>query len=141
MIDRELISKKLEQIEQALGVLEKRHTLTASELELSIETRWSIERGLEVIMQAVFDVGAHLLAADLKNDWDDYTGLIEKLGVHGVLPTAFAQKFKAMAGFRNILVHEYLEIDLHVVEHVLNHELPSFREFVRHVMRYLQQSK
>ena len=69
MTDRELILKKLEQIEQALQVLERHRTHSAKEFERSLETRWMVERGLEIIMQAVFDIGAHILAADKKNDW------------------------------------------------------------------------
>ena len=138
MTDRELILKKLEQIEQALQVLERHRTHSAKEFERSLETRWIVERGLEIIMQAVFDIGAHILAADRKNDWEDYAGLIEKLGLHGVVPEEFARRFRDMAGFRNVLVHEYLEIDLRILERVVKEELENFRKFVRYIMEYLE---
>lgn len=138
MTDRELIAKKLEQIEQALEVLERQRKYSAKDLERSLETRWMVERGLEVMMQAVFDIGAHVLAADKKNDWEDYAGLIEKLGLHGVVPEGFARRFRDMAGFRNVLVHEYLEIDLHILERVLKEELENFHKFVRYIMEYLE---
>lgn len=138
MVNEELVAKYVAEIERALAVLEKHQPVTAADLARTVEHRWTIERGLEVVMQSVFNIAAHLLASQFKNDWDDYTTLVEKLGVHGVLPKSFAEKFKGMAGFRNILAHEYIEIDLSVVEVVVNKQLGSFREFVRYVLKYLR---
>ena len=42
-----------------------------------------------------------------------------------------------MAGFRNILVHEYLEIDRHLVYRVLNDDLDDFERFIKAVSRLL----
>jgi uncharacterized protein YutE (UPF0331/DUF86 family) len=137
-LDREIISKEIESIERALGVLERHRNVKKDDLERSMELRWTVERGLEVTIQAVFNIAAHLLAADFKNDWDDYTSLLEKLGVHGIVPMDFADKFKAMAGFRNILVHEYAEIDLNILAGVLNNELDSFRRFVAYVLKHME---
>jgi uncharacterized protein YutE (UPF0331/DUF86 family) len=137
-LDREIISKEIESIERALGVLERHRNVKKDDLERSMELRWTVERGLEVTIQAVFNIAAHLLAADFKNDWDDYTSLLEKLGVHSIVPMDFADKFKAMAGFRNILVHEYAEVDLTILAGVLNNELDAFRRFVAYVLKHME---
>jgi len=42
-----------------------------------------------------------------------------------------------MAGFRNVLVHEYLEIDRRRVWRVLNDELGDFEKFIRAVSKLL----
>ena len=41
----------------------------------------------------------------------DYYEAIVRLGELGVLPPEFAAHLAPLAGFRNILVHEYLEVD------------------------------
>jgi len=41
----------------------------------------------------------------------DYYEAITTLGELGILPFEFSQKFAPIAGFRNILVHEYLQVD------------------------------
>jgi uncharacterized protein YutE (UPF0331/DUF86 family) len=41
----------------------------------------------------------------------DAYGAIEMLGKVGVLPRELAERLAPIAGFRNILVHEYLEIN------------------------------
>jgi len=42
-----------------------------------------------------------------------------------------------MAGFRNVLVHEYLKIDRRRVWRVLNDELGDFEKFIRAVSKLL----
>lgn len=55
----------------------------------------------------------------------------------GVLPADFAARFRAIAGFRNVLVHGYLAVDLQVVEGVLRDHLPDFQQFVALIGRTL----
>jgi len=50
-----------------------------------------------------------------------------------VLPAEFATRFRGVAGFRNVLVHAYLDVDLGRVHAVLNDHLDDFTEFARHV--------
>lgn len=42
-----------------------------------------------------------------------------------------------MAGFRNILVHEYAKIDLNKLAEVLNTSLSDFREYAGYIMTYI----
>jgi len=86
----------------------------------------------------VFNIAAHILSSQFNNEWDDYFTLLGKLGDHGVLPKEFADNFKKMSGFRNILVHEYDIIDLSVVQKVMNDELNDFKEFIKYVQTFVQ---
>ena len=42
-----------------------------------------------------------------------------------------------MAGFRNLLVHEYLEIDRHRVYSILENDLADFERFIKAVGKLL----
>jgi uncharacterized protein YutE (UPF0331/DUF86 family) len=42
-----------------------------------------------------------------------------------------------VAGFRNVLVHGYLEVDAALVHRVLNERLDDFATFAAHVNAYL----
>ena len=57
-----------------------------------------------------------------------------------VLPGAFGARFRRIAGFRNVLVHDYIEVDLAVVSRVLGENLDDFEEFARLVERHLDES-
>ena len=69
-----------------------------------------IERNLEVAAQAVIDIANRIISIDRLEKPRDYYEAILRLGEVGILPMDFAQKLAPIAGFRNILVHSYLDI-------------------------------
>jgi uncharacterized protein YutE (UPF0331/DUF86 family) len=64
----------------------------------------------------------------------DYYDAILRMGELGVLPADFARHLAPLAGFRNILVHEYLAVDWDEVYRALHRleDLERFAESVRH---------
>lgn len=71
---------------------------------------------------------------------EEYREAIEILGEAGVLPQEFAGYFSPIAGFRNILEHEYARIDLAEVYRHLQHDLNDFERFAQYVIRYFGQT-
>lgn len=102
----------------------------------ALDEVWAVERGLQVCIQNCLDVATHLAAA-AGRDVPDYATAIDRLAELGVLSPEFARRFRGIAGFRNVLVHGYLEVDLALVERVLGERLEDFRAFARDVERYL----
>ena len=66
--------------------------------------------------------------------------VILALGTEGVMPLEFAQRFAGIAGFRNIVIHEYLVVDPIKVYELLQTGPDDFRAFARYVVDYLRQS-
>jgi uncharacterized protein YutE (UPF0331/DUF86 family) len=58
------------------------------------------------------------------------------LAKHKALPAPLAKRLTAMAGFRNILVHEYLEIDRHRVYRALKDQVGDFEKFIKAVSKF-----
>jgi len=67
----------------------------------------------------------------------DAYGAIEMLGKVGVLPRELAQRLAPIAGFRNILVHEYLKIDWNEVLRNLQ-RLGDLYNFMEHIKKWLK---
>ena len=67
----------------------------------------------------------------------DSQSLFDLLARQKVVSRRLAVKLAFMAGFRNVLVHEYLEIDRRRVYRALTTELRDFESFVRAVTRLL----
>jgi uncharacterized protein YutE (UPF0331/DUF86 family) len=61
------------------------------------------------------------------------------LGRHGVLPTALVQQLRQAAGFRNVLVHDYVTVDDAVVVARLA-DLSDLERFVTALARLAQDS-
>ena len=95
-----------------------------------------MERGLQLCAQNVLDIATHI-AAGRGRDVPDYASAIDELGRLGVLDRAFVSGFREVAGFRNVLVHAYLDLDLEVLCTLVNEGLGDFEAFAAGVETYL----
>jgi uncharacterized protein YutE (UPF0331/DUF86 family) len=89
------------------------------------------ERYLQLSIQAVLDISNHIVA-DM--NWGlpaSSTDLFDVLATHKVLSAPLSKKLTSMAGFRNVLVHEYLAIDRRRVYQALRDDLRDFERVVR----------
>lgn len=59
------------------------------------------------------------------------------LGDVGILPKDFARSIKGMAGFRNILIHGYLEIDERKVYANIQRGLVDFPAFAQYIVEWM----
>ena len=138
MTDKKLVMKKLSELEECVGALERMRKYDSAAIKSDKEKEWAVEHGLQVSIQIVVDIGAHILASSGEGDVEDYAEIIERLGKKGVLPKDFATRIKGMAGFRNILVHEYAKLDMDLVCDMLKNRLDDFRKFAGHVNKYME---
>lgn len=135
-----IIEQHIQNMEEALAQLGKYRNISFNEFQKDLSLVWIVEKGLEILIQNLLDIGAHLLASEIKNDWEDYGEVILKLGKHGVIPQEFVDQIKGMAGLRNILIHEYLRIDLNKLFDYLKYRLEDFIQFIRYIREYQRSS-
>jgi uncharacterized protein YutE (UPF0331/DUF86 family) len=138
-VDAQVVRRHLLAIREALGVLANHAGAPLSALEANHEERWTVERGLQLCAQNVLDVATHIAAAEGR-DVPDYASAIGELGSLGILPPDFASEFSSVAGFRNVLVHGYLEVDLPLLHRLLNEKLNDFETFTAHIENYIRQT-
>jgi len=81
---------------------------------------------LQVAIQHVIDISAHILAGAGQALPENYQETIQALGRAGILPDEFARRIAPMAGFRNIIVHGYLVVDPDIVCERLQFGLDDF---------------
>lgn len=138
-VDDEVLRRHLNALESAVAHLKGHQGLPLSALELDQDRRWAVERGLLVCAQNALDVASHLCAA-LGTEVRDYTSAIDGLARLGVLDRSFATRFRAIAGFRNVLVHAYLEVDPARLHRFLNESLSDFTAYSNAIREYRSRS-
>jgi uncharacterized protein YutE (UPF0331/DUF86 family) len=55
-----------------------------------------------------------------------------------VIPGELAGKLKGMVGFRNILVHQYEDLDLEIMVDVIEHHLDDLVDFTNYALGYME---
>lgn len=134
--DPEVVRRHLAALREALANLRRHAGRTAQELRANADLRWTVERGLQLCVQNALDIATHLAAAS-GLDSPDYATAIDRLAELSVLTAGFASRLRPIAGFRNVLVHGYLQVDLVIVEQVLKERLQDLAEFAGCVEAHL----
>lgn len=137
-VDATVVRRHLAELDEALRELRRHQGKPLAALRDSTTERWAVERGLQLCAQNALDIATHLAAAGGREP-TSYAGAIDELVAMAVLPRAFGDEFRAVAGFRNAVVHGYLAIDLERVHRLLNERLDDFVRFALHVEEHLGQ--
>ncbi len=138
VVDRFVVAARVTKVREYVALLRKIRGLADERHFVNDPLIYgNAERYLQLAIQAVLDISHHIVAdRDLPLPADSRS-LFELLARQKVISKALAVKLAAMAGFRNILVHEYLEIDRHRVYRALTTDLRDFETFIRAVTRLL----
>ena len=136
-IDKESLNSRLEKLKECLEKLKPLSKVSKSEFLETPSFQDIAERNLQVAIQCLLDMGNHLIAAFGLRGPQDFKEIFVVLGEEGVLPKEFALKIAPMAGLRNILIHEYLKVDL---EKIYGHlkDLADFERFAQIVVHLIE---
>ena len=106
------LTEKLKHLEENIKVLrEIKDTVTLEDLKVNKRYEWEVRYGLLESIQVVIDIACKLSSQYNLGNPKTYRACIELLQQHKYLDKALAQKVMGMVGLRNLLVHEYIEID------------------------------
>ena len=133
VVRAEVLAEKLSALREATARLQRLQSRDATDEAVA----WAIERGLQIAAQAVFDTGNHLLAGAFSVRAADYSAVPELLHRHGVLTKALCDRLAGLAGFRNLLVHDYARVDIGRVRALLATRLQDFEDFATEVESWL----
>jgi uncharacterized protein YutE (UPF0331/DUF86 family) len=128
MIDRPLIEKKLAFIETC--VRELRELARPERLATDVREARFVEHTLQIAIQAALDVASQIVSVRRLGEPETNRALFDLLRKAGVIEASLAEKRYAMAGFRNVVVHGYQDVDKTIAAEILRNHLGDFLDFV-----------
>lgn len=122
-------SKKLKQLKDKVKSFD--------EYSSSIEILGSTERYLQLGLQSIIDA-IHLVIIDMDmSKPEDSHEAVSVLFNKNIVSEDLANKLTKMVGLRNVLVHEYEQIDNHKVYDVLANHLGDLDDFENTIRKYI----
>lgn len=131
----------MKKLDKAVQILQQSSNVPYKELLENEVLLSAVERNFQVAIECILDIGNHIIAEQGFESPDDSSDIIRILGDEGITPGDFAEKVKGLAGFRNILIHEYTGIDYKLLYSYLTNRLDDFREFAKHFSIYLNKEE
>lgn len=136
MLNHDFIEKAFSDIDRNLIILRKRQRVTAKQLEQETELLWMVSHGLQLTVQALIDIGTHILSDISTDRWEKYTEIPTLLFKHKIISEKSSKSLIEMIRMRNILAHEYLYLDANKVASVLNNHLDDIPIIVVEYQKY-----
>lgn len=141
MIRKEFVRRKLQLITDDLVRLVRFKDLTLEELLADDIRLAAVERIIERIVMRAVDVNEHLLAECLppqtRSTRLTYRDTFLMLADLSVCDEGFAKAIAASAGLRNILVHDYNDVDRRTLHRSIGSCLRDYTEYVQRVEGFI----
>ncbi len=138
--EREFIIARLKLLDDYIKQLSKLQAVEFQEYSDNYLIHRTVERLLEISIQACLDIGRHLIAKEGFRFPEENKDVFRVLREENMIPQGLLTQLEDMAGFRNILVHEYAEIEQRQVYDNLQDNLDDFVKFARAINDYLDRS-
>ena len=135
MTDPDLIAKKLAQVETCIAEL--RALARLDELARDVKEERFVEHTLQIAIQAALDVASHIVSDERLGEPRTNRELFGLLARPGIVSSDLVGVLEEVAGFRNVLVHGYDDVDVGIVRDVVEHRLDDLLAFVASVRRWM----
>ena len=131
MVDADVLSRRLLALNECLTELGRSDAADPARLAADGMLRAAVERWLQVAVEACVDIASHVIA---DAGWTPAATGREAflvLAGHGFLPLDLAERLGTAVGLRNVLVHDYVAVDLSRLAGVVRDDLGDLRAFAR----------
>jgi len=133
----EVVRRRLLKLDDYLSILEKLGRYNLQEFITEPEHYGSAERFLQLAIEAINDMASHVIADNELGTVTVSSDIPKLFKEKGYTTNELTQMWIQMIGFRNILVHDYLEVDRTIVHKVLQNRLTDLKELQRVFAQFL----
>ena len=89
-------------------------------------------------LEAIFDIGRHIVAKTAGKGIVEYKEIAIALGDRGVITKQLAERLRLMAGYRNRLVHFYHEVNDRELYQIIKNDLADIEVFVKEMKTFIE---
>jgi len=137
VVDRDVVARRLLVLSECLAELARPDAADPARLAADAILRAAVERWLQVAIEACVDLASHVIADEGWTPPGTGREAFLVLAGHGRLPLDLAERLGSAVGLRNVLVHDYVAVDLSRLAHVVGEDLGDLREFARRAASWM----
>jgi len=128
LVKRDVIAARLEKLRGYLQTLKAVQKNDLGSFKKDPFIHGAAERYLHLSIECLLDIGNHIIAERGYPKPETYGEILQILADNEVISGKLFGELEGMAAFRNVLVHDYLKLDLEKVYQVITDRLRYFEE-------------
>jgi uncharacterized protein YutE (UPF0331/DUF86 family) len=133
MVDRDIITAKIANIQKNINRLKEKQGLNESDFLKDRDVQDIVLLNLQAAIQGCIDIASHIVSDE---GWDipgSMAGLFDVLSQKGAISENTKGIMRPMIGFRNLIVHEYAALDMSMVYKAFHDKLEDFSIFLKEI--------
>ena len=123
MVDQEIFSRRLDALDLYLERVERLGSVSEAEFAENPAIHDLAERYLHLVTEAAIDLANHWIADLALRTPESNRDTFSVLEESGEIDAALAERLRGWAGFRNVLVHQYANIDHRIAYRAIQDDL------------------
>ena len=135
MIDTSLILAKASKVQGHLGRVREKRTVSLDEFLADLDRQESILFNLQMAIQNCIDMAGHIISDQELGVAGSTNEMFYMLQEGGYLTPKLTEKMVAAVGFRNLIVHEYKNIDLRKVYQIAHHDIEDLEQYLKAILK------
>lgn len=137
-VNERIVTNRISKLREYLKLLGELQKASFEEFMSNPRIRYSAERCLHLAIECAINIGNHIISALQLRKPEEYHDIALILEENGVIPSEFAEEVVKMIRFRNILVHDYVGLDVSRVYSFLQGRLGDFELFIEYITKFLK---
>lgn len=131
MIDKSLLLAKASKVDSHLRRIREKRTASLDQFLEDLDRQESILFNLQMAIQNCIDMAAHIISDEDLGVAGSTNEMFYILQENGYLDPGLTEKMVASVGFRNLIVHEYGNVDLKKVYQIAHKHIDDLENFLR----------
>lgn len=136
-IDSEVVLVRLRLIAKYRNALEEFNSVSLDDYLNDFRQQLIVERLLQLMVEATTDTNRYLLSRLHQIRPATYFDSFIEAGRQGIVSLKLAAKLAQSAGMRNILVHQYKDIDSRIVFAAISKALEQYPLYIQQITAYI----
>ena len=134
MVKREVMERKLCQIEKSLGKISAYRSLSYEDFLAHPVARDVVEYNLFIVINAMIDIVSHIVSDEGLGEIDALADGFRILEKHRYWQADQTETYVKMVAFRNMIAHQYADVSGRVVYEVVQTRLENIRAFKQEIL-------
>jgi uncharacterized protein YutE (UPF0331/DUF86 family) len=133
LVDYDALQKRVGQIKHSLQRLERYADLDLADFLKNQDIQDIVEYNIFTTINLITDIANHIAVDEGLGDISTLSDGFRLLWQAGVFSQEEYETYRAMVGFRNIIAHEYMDLNKRLVFGILKNQLGDIRHFIHRI--------
>ena len=141
MVDKSLLFRKISELETYQKQIKEFAGITVQFYKSDWKNQRIVERTLQMMIETCVDIANHIISEKNMRVPVSYSDTFKVLLENHVVSSELFSTMEKMTKFRNIVVHQYEEVDAEIVVLILGKHLVDFDRFRESILDYLRKEE